>query len=195
MTAMSRRVLGIMGLIGLFALAACNLGDLQAPGLARDKDEAARAVFKAMQKGDLSGVPLGPEMLTPEAQAAIPNIFASIPKGEPTKVKLLNWHSNWSALTGARTEDLETNHQYTFPNASIDVTTVMQRQIPAQGQPGPWKLRGFHFKPSGSAPAAPPAKAAQAEAAPAPASAPTTPPAGAAAPPSPTPARATPPRA
>lgn len=161
MTAISRRLIGLAAAFGLMALAACNLQNLQAPGLAPDKDQAARNVFKAMQKGDLAGIPLGAEMSTPEAQAAMPQIFAMIPKGEPTKVRLLSWKTNWSALSGARSENMDTTHEYTFGTNVLIVETVMQRDIPASGQPGPWKLRGFHFKPA-ETPAAPPAKGDQA---------------------------------
>lgn len=166
MTAISRRLLGVAVALGLMALAACNLQNLQAPGLAADKDQAARNVFKAMQKGDLAGIPLGPEMSTPEAQAAIPQIFAVIPKGEPTKVRLVSWKTNWSALSGPRSENMDTTHEYTFGTNVLMVETVMQRDIPASGQPGPWKLRGFHFKPANAA-ATPPAKGDQPPATPA----------------------------
>ena len=160
MTAISRRLIGLAAALGLMALAACNLQNLQAPGLSADKDQAARNVFKAMQKGDLAGIPLGAEMSTPEAQAAMPQIFAMIPKGEPTKVRLLSWKTNWSALSGARSENMDTTHEYTFGTNVLIVETVMQRDIPASGQPGPWKLRGFHFKPAATA-ATPPAKGDQ----------------------------------
>lgn len=166
MTSISRRLIGVAAALGLMALAACNLQNLQAPGLAADKDQAARNVFKAMQKGDLAGIPLGPEMSTPEAQAAIPQIFAMIPKGEPTKVRLVSWKTNWSALSGPRSENMDTTHEYTFGTNVLMVETVMQRDIPASGQPGPWKLRGFHFKPANAA-ATPPAKGDQPAAAPA----------------------------
>jgi len=159
MTVITRRAIGVFAAVGLALLAACNLSNLQAPGLSHDKDEAARAVFKAMQKGDISGLQLGPEMSTPEAQAAMPQIFAAIPKGEPSKVRLTSWSSNSTGLTGARTETLVTNHQYTFPAVTLDVETVMSRDYPAQGPVGQWKLRGFHFKPAAAAtPASPPAK-------------------------------------
>ena len=161
MTVMTRRLIGVFAAVGLALLAACNLSNLQAPGLSHDKDEAARAVFKAVQKGDLSGIQMGAEMSTPEAQAAMPQVFAAIPKGEPSKVRLVSWSSNSTGLTGARTETLVTNHQYTFPAVTLDVETVMSRDYPAQGPVGPWKLRGFHFKPAAAAaaaPASPPAK-------------------------------------
>ena len=151
MTAISRRLIGLAAALGLMALAACNLQNLQAPGLAADKDQAARNVFKAMQKGELAGIPLGAEMSTPEAQAAMPQIFAMIPKGEPTKVRLLSWKTNWSALSGARSENQDTTHEYTFGTNVLIVETVLQRDIPASGSPGPWKLRGFHFKPAAAA--------------------------------------------
>ena len=178
MTAISRRLIGLAAALGLMALAACNLQNLQAPGLAADKDQAARNVFKAMQKGELAGIPLGAEMSTPEAQAAMPQIFAMIPKGEPTKVRLLSWKTNWSALSGARSENMDTTHEYTFGTNVLIVETVMQRDIPASGQPGPWKLRGFHFKPA-TAPAGstPAAKGAPASAAPTPAPTPASAPA------------------
>lgn len=166
MTAISRRLIGLAAALGLMALAACNLQNLQAPGLAADKDQAARNVFKAMQKGDLAGIPLGAEMSTPEAQAAIPQIFAMIPKGEPSKVRLLSWKTNWSALSGARSENMDTTHEYTFGTNVLIVETVMQRDIPASGQPGPWTLRGFHFKPATAA-ATPPGKGDQPPATPA----------------------------
>lgn len=160
MTAISRRLIGLAAVLGLMTLAACNLQNLNAPGLAADKDQAARNVFKAMQQGDLAGIPLGAEMSTPEAQAAMPQVFAMIPKGEPTKVRLLNWKTNWSALSGARSENMETTHEYTFGTNVLLVETVMVRDIPASGQPGPWKLRGFHFKPAATA-TTPPAKGDQ----------------------------------
>ena len=144
----TRRLFGLAAALGLAMLAACNLQNIQAPGLAADKDQAARNVLKAMQKGDLAGIQMGPEMSTPEAQAALPRIFQMIPKGEPTRVRLLNWKTNWSALSGPRSEDMQTTHEYTFGTDVIHVETVMQRDIPASGQPGPWKLRGFHFKPA-----------------------------------------------
>lgn len=160
MTVISRRVVGVFAAVGLALLAACNLSNLQAPGLAKDKEDAAKAVFTAFQRGDTSGLQMGPEMQTPEAQGAIPQIYAAIPKGTPSKIRLLNWKTNWSSLTGAREEVQVTNHEYTFPDVTLNVETVISRDIPAQGQPGPWKLRGFHFQPAGQPQVnTPPAKA------------------------------------
>lgn len=153
----TRRLFSLAAALGLTILAACNLQNLTAPGLAADKDQAARNVFRAMQKGDLAGIQMGPEMSTPEARAALPRIFQMIPKGEPARVRLLNWKTNWSALSGPRSENMQTTHEYTFGTSVLHVETVMQRDIPASGQPGPWKLRGFHFKPAPAATASGPA--------------------------------------
>jgi hypothetical protein len=145
MQSVSRRLASVVAAFGLALLAACNLQNLQAPGLNPQKEQAVRAVFTAMQKGDLSAVPMGPEMQTPEARAALPQIFAAIPKGAPSRVRLVSWKSNVNGLTGARTETLQTSHEYTFPAGVFTAETVMSRDFPASGPGGPWTLRGFHI--------------------------------------------------
>jgi hypothetical protein len=147
MTDLTRRFLGVFAGLALVALTACNLENIQAPGLAKDKDDAARAVYEAFRKGDVSSIRMGAEMSTPEAQAAIPRIIAITPKGAPTNVRLASWKTNWTALSGPRTEHMETVHEYTYGDKILSVETVMARDIPAQGPPGPWMLRGLHYTP------------------------------------------------
>lgn len=163
MTSISRRVFGVIAGLALAALTACNLENLEAPGLAKDKDQAAREVYARFRSGDLDPIRprFGPEMQGPEADAAMPQIVALIPKAEPTKVRLLSWKSNWSALSGPRTENLVTTHEYSYPDIVVSAETVMTRDYPAQGQPGPWMIRGFHIKrdPVGGAAATPAAAA------------------------------------
>lgn len=155
MTAVTRRFLGVFAGLALAALAACNIQNM---GLDKEKDAAARAMFDAFRKGDVSQVQMGAEMQTPEAQAAIPQMIAAAPKGEPTGVKVVSWSTNWS-MNGGRTENLETVHEWTFPDGVLVVNTVMSREAPQGGQMGPWKLRGLHFKPKeAAAPPAAPAK-------------------------------------
>jgi len=151
----SRRILGVVLGLGLFGLAACNIQNISAPGLAKEKDEAARAVFEAFRKGDLSTLQMGAEMNTPEARAVLPQIVAAVPKEAPTRVRLASWKSNWTALSGPRVENLVTGHEYTYPDRVLMVETVMARDIAADGKPGPWRVRGFHMVPQGGGPAAP----------------------------------------
>ena len=147
MTAVTRRFLGVFAGLALAALAACNIQNM---GLDKEKDAAARAMFDAFRKGDVSGVPMGPEMQTPEAQAAIPQMIAMAPKSEPTSVKVLGWSANWEA-TGGRIETLKTSHEWTFPEGVLEVNTIMSREAPQGGEMGPWKLRGLSFKPKSTA--------------------------------------------
>jgi len=156
MTTISRRLFGAIAGLALVALAACNVQNISAPGLAKEKDEAARAVFAAFQKGDLSTLQLGEEMTTPEARAAMPQIVALTPKDTPTNVRLASWRTNWTALSGPRTENMETMHEYTFPGGRmLLVETVMARDLDAAGKAGPWRVRGFHMKPQGGGAAQP----------------------------------------
>lgn len=153
MTVVTRRFLGVLAGLALVALAACNIQNM---GLDKDKDAAARAMFDNFRKGDLSQTPLGPEMQTPEAQAAIPQLMAIAPKGEPTAVKVLGWNVNFDMSAG-RTEKLQTSHEWTFPDRVLIVETVMSRSAPQGGQMGPWRLHGLAFrpKPAEGAPEAP----------------------------------------
>lgn len=155
MTALTRRFLGVFAGLALVALAACNIENM---GLDKEKDAAARAMFEAFRKGDVSRIQMGAEMQTPEAQAAIPQMIAAVPKGQPTSVKATGWKSNWS-MSGVRTENLETTHEWTFPEGVLVVSTVMAREAPEGGQMGPWKLRGLHFKPKEAVAPATPAPA------------------------------------
>lgn len=149
MTIFTRRLFGLAAAVGLTALAACNvnLQDIEAPGLGKDKDDAAREVYKAFASGDVSSISarFAPEMQGPQAEAAIPQIMALIPRGEPTKARLASWNLQWSAGTDGRTENLVTNHEYTYPDTVVLAETVMARTH-AGGKPGPWMIRGFHIK-------------------------------------------------
>lgn len=149
MTAMSRRVFGVFAGLGLALLAGCNvdLENMEAPGLAKDKDAAAREVYQAFRSGDLTSIRprFAPEMQGPQAEAALPQIIALIPKTEPTKARLASWNLQWDAGTGGRTENLVTKHEYTYPDVVVLAETVMARQH-AGGKPGPWMIRGFHVK-------------------------------------------------
>jgi len=149
MTAISRRLLGLAAAAGLALLAACNvnLDNVNAPGLGKDKDEAAREVYKAFASGDVSAISprFAPEMQGPQAEAAIPQIMGLIPRGEPTKSRLASWSLNWNAGTDGRTENLVTNHEYTYPDTVVMAETVMARTH-SGGKPGPWMIRGFHIK-------------------------------------------------
>lgn len=165
MTAMSRRVFGVLAGLGLASLAACNvdLQNMEAPGLAKDKDAAAREVYQAFRSGDLTSIRprFAPEMQGPQAEAALPQIIALIPKAEPTRSRLASWNLQWNAGTGGRTENLVTNHEYTYPDVVVLAETVMAREH-VGGKPGPWMIRGFHIKRNpvgGTAPTATPESA------------------------------------
>jgi len=173
MSALSRRLLGLVAAAGLALVAACNMDfeNMDAPGLAKDKDIAAREVY-AKFRDDVNSIRprFGPEMQGPEAEAAIPQIVALIPKGAPTKTRLASWRSNTS-LGSPSLESLVTTHEYTYPDVVVDAETVMSR--PA-GSRGAWTINGFHIKRRAPGTTATPAPAsAQSE----PATAPAAPPA------------------
>jgi len=138
MSGIQRFLVSIVAAAGLIGLAACNFQTLN---LDKEKDEAAREVYRLFNEGDLAKLKprFGPEMQNAEAEAALPQFAEIIPDAEPKSVRVAGWKTNWEAGKGER---LETSHEYTYADRKVIASTVMSRAK----KDAPWIIHGFHVK-------------------------------------------------
>ena len=137
MTILLRKLAALGAAAAMTALAACNLQTLN---LDKEKDEAAREVYRLFNENPEKLRPrFGPELQGPELEAALPQFQALIPDAEPTSVRVAGWKTNWEAGKG---EQLDVKHEYAYADRKIVASTVMTRK----GKDQPWIINGFHIE-------------------------------------------------
>lgn len=135
------RVMTWIGLAMAVVLAgACSIKE--PPGTPKDAEAAAVKTFDQVVAGDVAGLRARgtAELQGPEAEAAVKQLQALIPKTAPTSSRTLRWQV-YKSFTGGG-EQASIIREYTWPTHVALADTTLARQ--AAGQP--WQVRGFNLR-------------------------------------------------
>ena len=131
---MNIRVL-LCGFLALL-LAGCQLPqpDPQAQAVERE-------AYQAIQTGDDAALQkiANPELKTPEADAAMKQVRAMMPKGKPSSSKLIGWNLHTQVGIGS-TAILHSEHDYG------DRVVLAQTHLARKAEADPWLVQGFHMQ-------------------------------------------------
>lgn len=136
----SMRVMTWIGLAMAVVLAgACSVKE--PPGTPKDAEAAAVKTFDQVVAGDVAGLKARgtAEVQGPEADAAIAQLAALIPKGAPTASRTLRWQI---FMANAGHQRATIIREYTYPGHVLLADTTLFRSSAT----APWKVQGFNIR-------------------------------------------------